>query len=163
MQTVGALPPGNAFPAPHKPECAKLRKNKDRFARLPGSNPNRFADLPADDDASIAWHPKRFAPMQRHGIDRIRIACQEGAMTTGCAPLPANAIGRRGDECDTPRPLHQERPATRTTGEMPVGVARCPAACGHADIPQACPPSRVASPAAAPPWRHRIVRGCFVR
>lgn len=82
MQTVGALPPGNAFPAPHKPECAKLRKKNDRFADLPGSSPNRFADLSTDNDASIAWRPKRFAPMQRHAFARTRNACSEHATTT---------------------------------------------------------------------------------
>jgi hypothetical protein len=97
MQTVGALPPGNAFPAPHKPECAKLRKTKDRFTCLPGSNPNRFADLSTDDDAPIPWRPKRFAPVQRHVIDRTRTACPEvqRRLATRVCSRECNRAGRR--------------------------------------------------------------------
>jgi hypothetical protein len=54
MNAAEALPPGDAFPAPHKADCAKLRKNNGRFADLQASHPNRFADPSTHVDASIA-------------------------------------------------------------------------------------------------------------
>jgi hypothetical protein len=156
-KTVGALPPGDAFPAPHKPECAKLRKNNDRFAYLPGSNPNRFADLPTDDDASIAWRPKRFAPMQRHAIDRIRIACPEGAKTTGRARLfqRMRSNGRAMNAIPLVHCIRGGRLPAQPAGHL-VAVGGYPTACSHADIPHACPRARHAPAAAQAGGTNRV-------
>ena len=81
--------PGGAFPALHKPECAKLRKKQGPLCARPGRNPNRRANPSRDNDASkvasIARRPKSFAAPRR----------QWSPSSTACSNLRGSVAGSR--------------------------------------------------------------------
>ncbi len=83
---VGATPTGSAFPAPHKPECAKLRKPRTSPHRLAGCIAKQSSNRPEQSEGDRATLRVHARAGGGRSVARIRIARFSVHAKTGTPP-----------------------------------------------------------------------------